>query len=104
MRTLFALPTVAGLIALALAGPTGAAAQEMGVRPVEQIRWAPAPPVLPPGAEIAVLSGDPSREGLFVVRLRFPPGYEIAAHTHPATEYLRPCCTDRLVGAGGWVR
>jgi quercetin dioxygenase-like cupin family protein len=88
MKSPFALPVV-GLIALALAGPPPAvAADQMSIRPADQIQWAAAPPVLPPGAKIAVLSGDPFREGHFVIRLQFPPNYEVAAHNHPATEYL----------------
>jgi quercetin dioxygenase-like cupin family protein len=44
--------------------------------------------VLPPGAEAAVLFGDPSKEGLFVLRLRFPAGYRVAPHTHPVDEVV----------------
>ena len=34
------------------------------------VAWGPAPPILPKGAQIAVLSGDPSKDGLYVLRLR----------------------------------
>jgi hypothetical protein len=34
-----------------------------------QLAWGPAPPVLPKGAQFAVLSGDPSKSGQFTVRL-----------------------------------
>jgi hypothetical protein len=33
------------------------------------IQWGDAPPVLPVGAKMAVLSGDPGKAGIFVVRL-----------------------------------
>ena len=36
----------------------------------EQIEWAPGPASIPPGAEAAVLYGDPSKEGLFALRLK----------------------------------
>lgn len=49
--------------------------------------WAPAAG-LPPGAEVAVLSGDPSKEGPFALRFRFPAGYEIATHSHPTDEFV----------------
>lgn len=52
------------------------------------VKWGPAPNVLPPGAQIAVVSGDPSKEGLYVIRLKMPAGYKIAAHYHPMTEYI----------------
>lgn len=50
------------------------------------IVWQPAPEVLPVGAQIAVLSGDPSKEGPFVIRIKAPDGYEVAPHWHPAVE------------------
>jgi quercetin dioxygenase-like cupin family protein len=50
------------------------------------IKWGAAPPVLPPGAEAAVIFGDPSKEGLFALRLKLPAGYAIPPHTHPADE------------------
>jgi hypothetical protein len=37
-----------------------------------QLKWAPAPDFFPKAAHIAVLSGDPSKEGLYVVRLKLP--------------------------------
>ena len=39
------------------------------------------------GANIAVLEGDPTKEGPFVVRFQFPDGYHVAPHTHPKTEW-----------------
>ena len=53
---------------------------------VKQVQWAPAPPMLPPGAEIAVLSGDPSKQVPFTIRLKFPANYTIPAHSHPGDE------------------
>ncbi|RYY97320.1 MAG: DUF4437 domain-containing protein [Chitinophagaceae bacterium] len=52
------------------------------------IRWMPGPPFLPAGVEVAVLEGDPSKEGPFTLRLRMPAGYTIPPHTHPSTEHV----------------
>lgn len=52
----------------------------------EQIQWEPGPPVLPKGAQIAVLSGDPHKAGPFTIRLKTPAGYKIPAHSHPTAE------------------
>jgi anti-sigma factor ChrR (cupin superfamily) len=52
------------------------------------LKWGPAPPVLPPGAQVAVLDGDPFKPGFFTLRLKFPDGYKIPAHTHPTDEYV----------------
>jgi quercetin dioxygenase-like cupin family protein len=51
-----------------------------------EVKWGPGPKALPAGAEVAVLFGDPSKEGLFALRLKLPAGYAIAPHTHPAYE------------------
>jgi uncharacterized protein (TIGR02246 family) len=39
-----------------------------------------------PGAKIAVLHGDPTGQGGFVLRLQFPDGYQIPVHWHPTGE------------------
>ena len=38
------------------------------------VTWGAAPPVLPAGAKLAVVSGDPGTAGLFTVRLQVPAG------------------------------
>jgi quercetin dioxygenase-like cupin family protein len=43
---------------------------------------------LPKGAKIAVVSGNPAQPGPFVIRLRFPPGYAVPPHSHPADEHV----------------
>src|SRR5437667_11845626 len=48
--------------------------------------WGLAPAVFPPGARIAVESGDPGKAGPFTVELAFPAGYKIPPHLHPTTE------------------
>ena len=51
-----------------------------------EIQWKEGPPSLPLGAKFALLEGDPTKDGFFVMRLRFPDGYHIPPHTHPKTE------------------
>ena len=62
--------------------------QSTGMRlyPAETIEWKAGPVALPAGAKMAVLEGDPTKEGPFVVRFQFPDGYYVAPHTHPKTE------------------
>lgn len=85
-----------GLILLALAivshaaeGPaasSGAAEVHLFASPKE-IKWGPAPPVVPKGAEAAVLDGDPFKDGSFyTLRLKMPDGYKIPPHWHPTDE------------------
>ena len=52
----------------------------------KEVRWKAGPPSLPPGAEFAVLEGDPSKPGPFVFRVKVPDGYRIPPHTHPKPE------------------
>jgi quercetin dioxygenase-like cupin family protein len=59
---------------------------EMRFYPPTSIEWKPGPAAIPPGAKVAVLEGDPTKEGPFVVRFQFPDGYRIPPHTHPKTE------------------
>jgi len=49
----------------------------------DTIPWGPAPPFLAPGAQFAVLEGDPTAaSGDYTVRLKMPDGYRIAPHFH----------------------
>jgi quercetin dioxygenase-like cupin family protein len=52
----------------------------------QETQWGPAPPMLPAGAQIAVLSGDPTKPVPYAVRLKFPANYAIPAHSHPTDE------------------
>jgi hypothetical protein len=65
---------------------TGHSAAHVIVTP-DQIKWGPAPPSLPPGSELAVLEGDPSKPGVpFTFRAKFPDGYKVMPHWHPTDE------------------
>ncbi len=49
----------------------------------DQIKYGPAPAFLPPGAQLAVLEGDPmASTGDFTIRLKMPDGYKVAT-PHP---------------------
>ena len=54
----------------------------------DQIAWSPGPKSLPKGAEMMLLEGHPAEEGPLTLRLKFPAGYEIPAHTHPEIEHV----------------
>ena len=88
-----------GLLVVLL-GASGAIADDMKM-PVNapQLQWAAAP-ALPEGAQIAVLSGDPSKDGLYVVRVMMPAGYKVPAHNHPTTEMLTVISGDFHLGMG----
>ena len=64
------------------------------------IQWGPAPAIFPPGAEFAVMQGDPSKAEPFTVRLRLPNGYKIPAHTHPTVENVTVLSGTFMAGMG----
>jgi quercetin dioxygenase-like cupin family protein len=65
----------------------------------EQLIWSE-PDALQKGAEIAVVNGDPSKEGPYVVRLRMPAGFKIMPHTHPDTENVTVISGQFNIGTG----
>jgi quercetin dioxygenase-like cupin family protein len=73
---------------------------EAGFYAPERIEWKPGPPSLPPGAKMAVLEGDPTKEGPFVMRLQAPDGYHIPPHTHPKTERVTVISGTLLLAMG----
>ncbi len=67
----------------------------------DQIKWGPAPPFVQPGAQMAVLEGDPGASaGDFTVRIKMPDGYKIAPHTHPNRENVTVLSGTLKVGMG----
>ena len=86
MRT-FLLALTAAAAPIVTTAQTSGPAPHAFVTPGD-VKWGPAPPTLPPGAMFAVLDGDPTKPGPFVVRLKIPDGYRIAPHWHPTDERL----------------
>jgi quercetin dioxygenase-like cupin family protein len=85
-----------------LHGPSLAASDHSVVTP-NDVKWEAAPPVLPKGAEAAVLYGDPSKDGVFAMRVKFPAGYIIPPHTHPKPEIVTVMSGTMNLGEGGTV-
>ena len=67
---------------------------------IKETDWKDGPPALPPGAKIAVLEGDPSKEEPFVFRVKLPDGYRIPPHTHPKTERVTVIAGMFNIGMG----
>ena len=65
-----------------------------------QIPWKPGPSSLAPGAKMAILGGDPSKEGFFTMRLLLPDGYRVAPHWHPKVERLTIISGTLNLGTG----
>jgi quercetin dioxygenase-like cupin family protein len=96
-----AMRKVALTLGLLLVADTAAFSQDMRMPiNVDDVKWSSAPNVFPPGAQIAVVSGNPFEQGLYVVRLKMPAGYKIPAHNHPTTEYVTVVSGDFHIGMG----
>ncbi len=84
-----------------------------------EAQWGPAPAMLPVGAEIAVLAGNPMAATSYTVRLKFPAHYQIPAHSHPTDEnvvvisgaltfgmgdmLIKPATGNKTLPAGGFA-
>ena len=64
----------------------------------ETLKWVD--PAVLPGAKLAVVQGDPSKEGLFVYRLKMPANYKIPPHFHKASENVTVLTGVFFIGVG----
>ena len=64
------------------------------------LKWSDGPAGLPPGAKIAVVSGDRTKAGLFTIRLQFPAGFKVPPHTHPVAEHVTVISGTLNLGSG----
>ena len=83
------------LISLTAFAAGSAAQAQMNTK---DLKWGAAPAGLPAGAQLAVLSGDPTKEGMFTIRLKFPANYAVPPHHHPTDELVT--VIDGQVSAG----
>jgi quercetin dioxygenase-like cupin family protein len=97
LLSLMATPLIAFWSAHALAEE---AASHWQLQEPSRIEWRTADS-LPPGAQIAVLEGDPSQEGFFTMRIRMPDGYRVPPHWHPKQERVTVLSGILYLGRGG---
>ncbi|HEX6132735.1 MAG TPA: cupin domain-containing protein [Longimicrobiales bacterium] len=88
------------LAADAVQAQTQARATSAVVAFPDALEWGPAPAILPAGARLAVIEGDPSQPGEFTMRLWMPAGYRLPPHFHPATEHVTVVQGTFYVGMG----
>jgi len=92
---------VLGTLAAVLITGAGAIAQSQHVMAgLNDAKWGPSPPLIPPGAQIAVLSGDPMKAAPYTVRFKFPANYAIPAHSHPTDENVVIVSGELNMGMG----
>jgi hypothetical protein len=77
------------------------ASPEKHVFTPDAIPYGPAPAFVAPGAQLAVLEGNPgAASGDYTVRLKMPDGYRIAPHWHPQRENVTVISGTFKVGMG----
>jgi quercetin dioxygenase-like cupin family protein len=81
--------------------PTEKAAPAKNAFTPDQVQYGPPPPSVPPGAEMAVLEGNPGgTTGDFTIRVKIPSGYKIPPHWHPKRENVTVISGTLKVGMG----
>jgi hypothetical protein len=71
----------------ALSTPVIAQEKEMRVTP-DALTWKENP-AFPKGVQIATVVGDPTKAGdVVVLRIKFPPNFQMPPHTHPYSEVV----------------
>ena len=91
--------TFACVAAGSLAGVTAQTRAHV-IQSPKDAQWGPAPPMLPAGAQIAVLAGDPGKAAPYTIRLKFPANYAIPAHSHPTDEHVVVTAGSLSLGMG----
>lgn len=86
MKTIASVLTAAAILTASSGATVRAQAHAHVLSTPAEAKWGPAPPLVPPGAQIAVLAGDPGKPAPYTVRFKFPAGYAIPAHSHPTDE------------------
>ena len=97
---LHVMPKVTGLAFLVAFTSLAFGGESQTVMSSKDVKWSAAPPVLPKGAMLAVLSGDPAATGPVVLRLKMPAGYKIPAHWHPTDEHITVLSGTFFIGMG----
>src|SRR6478735_7359921 len=75
--------------------------QAATIKPVlpDTLNWQDAH-TLPPGAKVAILSGNPTKKEPFIARVKLPANYTIPPHSHPVPEYDTVLSGTLYVGTG----
>ena len=65
-----------------------------------EMQWSDAPPIIPAGAKMAVLDGNPMGDEIYTLRLRLPDGYKVGPHWHPKREEVTVITGALKLGMG----
>jgi|SRR5580765_76494 len=93
------------VLSVIVAGAARVTAQQPTNRPggvvvvkAAEIKWEDYPGR--PGVKLAVIEGDLSKPGPFLMRVKFPAGFKLAPHTHPSLEHTTILSGGMRLGYG----
>ena len=66
----------------------------------DDVQWTAGPGSIPAGAKMALIEGDPTKPGLFAMRVKLPADYTIPPHWHPADEHVTVISGTMHMGMG----
>ena len=81
-------------------GQTTSSKPDHGFLLKEDLKWIDGPASLPAGSKVALMEGDPGKEGPFTLRLQLPDGFTIQPHWHPAVEHVTVISGTFNIGMG----
>jgi quercetin dioxygenase-like cupin family protein len=84
--------------------PTAAPMADMQVvSGMAAVKWGPGNPAFPPGAQMALMTGDPASTGFISIRAKMPAGYKVPPHFHPTDEHVTVLSGTMAFGMGDTV-
>ena len=86
MKTIVSITTAAAILAGGSLASVHAQTKAHVLQTPVEVTWGPAPPFVPAGAQIAVMTGDPGKPAPYSLRFKLPANYAIPAHSHPMDE------------------
>lgn len=89
-----------GSSVLSTRGHEGSEAKDASIHRPDRLVWKDGPASLPPGAKMAILEGDPTKPGPFVMRIKLPDGYKLPPHSHPKPERVTVISGSFHLGMG----
>jgi anti-sigma factor ChrR (cupin superfamily) len=105
MRAISSAICVAALLPSLVIGPAAAGVWQQPNRPggvvilkPGEVQWIDYPGR--PGVKMAIIEGDLSKPAPFMMRVKFPAGFKLPPHTHPAVEHTTVLSGELRLGYG----
>lgn len=102
MKRLAVVAVVVAVLGIGMSAVRAKPAMHQVMQP-DQLKWMPAPPMLPRGSQIAMLEGNPMQKGLYTIRLRAPRDYVVPPHWHSKGEHVTVISGTMRIGMGDKV-